>query len=215
MGYLEHKEHFNVAYKTGADTWTHPSATTEGRMFIEKLTLGANILDVGSGRGFFAKHLADLGFKVIGIDFAKEAVEKANENVVDWGLEGKLKFVGADTLEIPFVDASFDAVCDFGLFETLYTEDWPKYINEISRVLKPGGLYLNVSLSRETHHFFEFTPKAGVDVDFEKYGIHYHFFGEDEMKTIFLNKLEVISQKTEFAKIDGKIILLETLFKKK
>ncbi|MFA5778000.1 MAG: class I SAM-dependent methyltransferase [Candidatus Paceibacterota bacterium] len=215
MGYLEHKEHFNIAYKTGADTWTHPSTTFEGKKFIEKLSPGANILDVGSGRGFFAKHLADLGFKVIGIDFAKEVVEKANENIADWGLEGKLKFVEGDVLSIPFVDAGFDAVCDFGLFETLYKEDWPIYAKEINRVLKPGGIYLNVSLSRETHHFFEFSPKAGVDVDFEKYGIHYHFFGEEEMKTIFLDKFETISQKTELAKTDGKIVLLETLFRKK
>lgn len=215
MSYLEHKEHFNIAYKTGADTWTHPSTTTEGRIFIEKLSPGANILDVGSGRGFFAKHLAGLGFKVIGIDFAKDAVEKANANITDWGLEGKLKFVEADVLNIPFVDVSFDAVCDFGLFETLYKEEWPIYVKEINRVLKPGGLYLNVSLSRETQHFFEFSPKAGIDADFEKYGIHYHFFGEDEMKTIFLEKFEVISQKTELAKTDGKIVLLETLFRKK
>jgi len=144
-----------------------------------------------------------------------DVVEKANENIVDWNLEGKLKFVEADVLNIPFVDGGFDAVCDFGLFETLYKEDWIKYVNEINRVLKPGGLYLNVSLSRETHHFFEFSPKAGADVDFEKYGIHYHFFGEEEIKTIFLDKFEVISQKTELAKTNGKIVLLETLFQKK
>jgi len=31
MGYPEHKEHFNIAYKTGTDTWTHPSTVTEGK----------------------------------------------------------------------------------------------------------------------------------------------------------------------------------------
>ncbi len=214
MSYVEHKEHFNIAYKTGTDTWTHPSTTTEGKLFIEKLSPGATILDVGSGRGFFAKHLAGLGFKVVGIDFSKDAVQKANENIADWGLPGKLKFVEADVLNIPFVDGGFDAVCDFGLFETLYSEDWLAYANEINRVLKPGGLYLNVSLSRETQHFFDFSPKAGEEVDFEKYGIHYHFFGEEEMKTIFLGKFDVLSQKTELAKTDEKIILLETLFQK-
>lgn len=214
MSYIEHKEHFNIAYKTGADSWTHPSTTTEGKIFIEKLSPGANILDVGSGRGFFAKHLAELGFKVIGIDFANDMVKKANENIADWGLEGKVKFVEADVLNIPLIDGGFDGVCDFGLFETLYNEDWPTYAKEINRVLKPGGLYLNVSLSRETQHFFEFSPKSGTNVDFEKYGIHYHFFGEDEMKTIFLRKFNVLSQKTELAKTDEKIILLETLFQK-
>lgn len=214
MSYVEHKEHFNIAYKTGTDTWTHPSTTTEGKLFIEKLPPEAHVLDVGSGRGYFAKHLAGVGFKVIGIDFAKDVVQKANENIADWGLTGKIKFVEANVLNIPFVDEGFDAVCDFGLFETLYSGDWPAYANEIYRVLKPGGFYLNVSLSRETQHFFEFSPKKGTEVDFEKYGIHYHFFGEDEMKTIFLNIFDVVSQKTELAKTDEKIILLETLFQK-
>lgn len=214
MSYLEHKKHFNISYKTGTDVWSHQPAVLEVAKLTEKLSPGAYILDVGSGRGFFAKHLAELGFKVIGIDFDDEVVNKANENVKDWKLEGNLSFKEADVLNIPFQDASFDAICDFGLFETLYKEDWQTYANEISRVLKPGGFYLNVSLSRETQHFFEFSPKKGTDVDFEKYGIHYHFFEKDEVTNIFGGKLATISQETISAKKDEGIILLETLLQK-
>jgi ubiquinone/menaquinone biosynthesis C-methylase UbiE len=221
MSYQEHKKHFGVAYKTGTDVWTHQPTNEEVSKLIEKLPAGAYILDIGSGRGFLAKHLADLGSKVIGLDFEGEIVAKANENIKDWGLEGKLKFVEADALKIPFADLSFDAICDFGLFETLFKEDWPVYVAEIIRVLKPGGFYLNVSLSRETQHFFEFSPKAGPEVDFEKYGIHYHFFEKEEMQNIFATattgqagKLSVISQETELAKKENEVVLLQTLFRK-
>lgn len=215
MGYLEHKEHFNIAYKTGTDVWTHPYTTKESLVLTGKLPRGAYILDIGSGRGFLSKHLADMGFKVIGIDFEGEIVKKTNEDIKDWGLEGKLKFVEADILSIPFPDESFDGACDFGLFETLNKEDWPTYVKEVHRVLKPGGFYLNVSLSRETQNFFEFSPKKEEAVDFEKYGIHYHFFGKDEMRDIFANKFTLVSEQTALAKKNERIVLLETLFQKK
>ncbi len=214
MSYLEHKEHFNIAYKTGTDTWSHPYTESESLKLTEKLPKGALILDIGSGRGFFAKHLAELGFRVIGIDFEKEIIKKANENIKDWALEGKLKFMEGDAMNIPLTDNSFDAVCDLGLLETLYKEDWTKYENEINRVLKVGGFYLNVSLSRETQTFFEFLPKKETEGDFEKYGIHYHFFEKDEMKNIFKNTMEIISQEVKQTKKDKNVLVLETLFRK-
>ncbi len=214
MNYHEHKKHFGIAYKTGADVWTHPFTNKESLKLTQKLSSGAYVLDIGSGRGFLAKHLAEMGFKVIGLDFEGEVVKKANENIKDWQLEGKVKFVEADALSIPFPDASFDAACDFGLFETLFKSDWEKYANEINRVLKPGAFYLNVSLSVETAHFFEFSPKGSAEKDFEKYGIHYHFFEKEEIKNIFANKLKVISQETTLATKNKGVVLLETLFQK-
>ncbi len=214
MSYLEHKKHFNISYKTGTDTWTHLYTTKESLRLTEKLPSGAYILDIGSGRGFLGKHLAEMGFKVIGIDFEGDIVKKANEDRKDWGLEDKLKFVEGDALAIPFPDASFDAITDFGLFETLYKEDWPTYEKEIGRVLKPGGFYLNVSLSQETQQFFEFSPKKEIENDFEKYGIHYHFFKKNEMKNIFIDKFVVISEQTMPGKKNERIVLLETLFQK-
>lgn len=214
MSYLDHKKHFNIAYKTGTDTWSHPPTEKEGLKLIERLPKDALILEIGSGRGFFARHLVSLGFRVIGVDFEEEIVRKANENIKDWGMEGRLKFMEADVLDIPLVSESFDAVCDFGLLETLFKEDWEKYEKEVSRVLKPGGFYLNVSLSKETQTFFEFSPKKDGS-DFEKYDIHYHFFTKEEMRSIFKNNFSLISEEETIPeKREKGIILLETLFQK-
>ncbi|MFA5773476.1 MAG: class I SAM-dependent methyltransferase [Candidatus Paceibacterota bacterium] len=215
MDYDKHKEYFETAYRTGSDIWTHLPMKDRGKMLMEQLPLGALILDVGSGRGLFAKQLVDAGYRVIGLDFESNIVKKTNEDVKNWGLEGKLKFVEGSALDIPFTDDSFDGVCDFGLMENLYKEDWEQYASEISRVLKPGGFYLNTSLSRETQHFFEFFPKGSKSGEFQKYGVHYHFFNKDEMKNIFNHQLNPIEQNIEFVGEPDKVALLETLFQKK
>ena len=215
MLYHEHKKFFEVAYQNGTDTWTHLPIDSKGARLIENLKKGSMVLDVGSGRGLFAKQLAEAGYKVIGIDFEKSIVGKANKEIKNWKLEGKLRFVEADVLDIPFADTSFDAIYDFGLFENLYKEDWAKYAEEINRVLKPGGFYFNVSLSRETQRFFDFNPKNSENGDFEKYGMHYHFFEKEEIAKIFEGKLKIVSQENKH--ITNKpvdTILLESLFQK-
>lgn len=182
---------------------------------MEKLPPGALILDVGSGRGLLAKKMAESGFSVIGIDFEKEIVKKTNELVKGWGLEGKLKFVEGDALDIPFVDSSFDAVFDFGLLENLYEEDWGRYADEVSRVLKPGGYYLNTSLSKETQEFLGFRPKGSPSGELKKYDVVYHFFTKDQIKNIFDHNLNPIEQNIKFSEHPDQIALVETLFQKK
>ena len=215
MQYRDHKKYFETAYKSGADIWTHLPMNAKGEKLTEQLKAGSFILDVGSGRGLFAKQLTEAGYKVIGIDFEKNIVEKTNAEIKNWGLEGKLKFVEADVLDIPFADESFDGICDFGLLENLYPEDWAKYAEELHRVLKPGGFYLNVSLSRETQRFFDFSPKNSESGEFQKYGIHYHFFEKHEINEVFTGKLKTISQENiHISQKPIDTILLETLFQK-
>jgi ubiquinone/menaquinone biosynthesis C-methylase UbiE len=215
MDYNEHKKYFEIAYRNGADLWTHLPMKARGEKLREKLPIGSLILDVGSGRGLFAKELADAGYRVIGIDFEKNIIEKANSHVKSWGLEGKLKFREADVLDIPFTNASFDGICDFGLLENLYQKDWLKYAEEINRVLKIGGFYLNVSLSRETLHFFDFSPKASLSGDFQKYGVHYHFFEKEEINELFKN-FNLLSQENEVVHHKPtETIFLESLYQKK
>ncbi len=215
MDYKGHKEHFDIAYRTGSDFWTNLFSKDKEKILIEELPQGSLILDIGSGRGLFAKKLAESGFSVIGLDFEKNIIDKTNNEINNWGLSGKLKFVEGDVLDIPFIDSSFDAVCDFGLIENLDKNDWSKYKDEVNRVLKSGGLYLNVSLSKDTQNFFEFSPKNSEDGDFEKYNIHYHFFTKEEIKNIFKNELDMINQKIEFVKGPNDVVIIETLFRKK
>jgi len=212
--YKGHQNYFEIAYRTGSDIWTSFPLKNRGEMLMKQLSFGSYILDVGSGRGLFAKQLAEAGYSVIGLDFESNIVKKANSEIKNWSLEGKLKFVEGNVLDIPFADNSFDGICDFGLLENLYSEDWDQYAGEIARVLKPGGFYFNTSLSRETQHFINWYPKSSEGGDFEKYGIHYHFFTKDEMINIFYHKLNFIEQDVEFIEEPNQIAFLKTLFQK-
>ncbi|KKQ04143.1 MAG: Methyltransferase type 11 [Parcubacteria group bacterium GW2011_GWA2_36_24] len=134
--------------------------------------------------------------------------------ILDLGSGRKLKFIEADVFNIPFTDESFDGICDFGLLENLHKEDWETYVNEINRVLRSGGFYLNVSLSRKTRNFLDFSPINSKDGEFEEDNVHYHFFEKEEMKNIFNNKMTLISDNVEFVEKPREIALLQTLFKK-
>jgi len=215
MDYKKHKEYFEAAYRTGSDIWTHLPLKNRGKALMEQLPSNSIILDIGSGRGFFAKKLVEFGYKVIGLDFESNIVKKTNKEVKEWGLEGRLRFVEGNALDLPFTDNSFDGVCDFGLLENLYKEDWEKYANEVCRVLKLGGFYLNTSLSRETQNFLDFRPKGSKSGDLHKYGVYYHFFEKDEMKDVFNHQLNLINQDIEFVEKPRQVALLETLFQKK
>lgn len=214
MDYEEHKKFFETAYRTGSDVWTNLSMKDRGALLMKELPKDSLILEVGSGRGLFSKKLVENGYRVIGIDSEPNIVRKTNEEIKDLGYEGKLKFVEADALDLPFTDHSFDGVCDFGLMENLYKEDWGTYVNEISRVLKPGGFYLNTSLSSETLQFLDFHPKVSNGGEFQKYGMNYYFFNKDEIKDIFKHELTPIEQNIEFVDRPDEFALLETLFKK-
>lgn len=214
MHYNEHKNYFNTAYKTGSDIWTHFPIQVKGIKFIEKLSSGSFILEIGSGRGLFAKQLAEAGFRVVGIDFESEIVAKTNEEVKNWGLSGKLKFMVGEALHLPFPDAGFDGVCAIGLMENIHAEDWPQYANEVNRVLKPGGFYLNISFSRKTQKFLNLSPINLPNGELQIADVHYHFFEKDEMKNIFEKKLTLISQEVKFLKHPTEIALLESLFQK-
>jgi len=215
MDYTEHKKFFETAYKTGSDIWTNLPFKDRGKVFMENLPKDSIILDVGAGRGLFAKMLAESGYKVIGIDFEKNIVDKVNSEIKNWNLEGRLRFMEGDALDIPFEDNSFDGICDMGLLDHLYKEDWAQYANEVNRVLKVGGFYLNISFSRETQDFLEFHPKGSDDGDFEKYGVYYHFFNKEEIKNIFNDKLIKVEQGINFTEKPNELALVETLFQKK
>jgi len=215
MDYETHKDYFKSSYQNGVDIWTHlPSKVRAMNLLAARLAPGAKVLDVGSGRGLLAKHLAEMGFYVTGIDFESEIVQKVNEEVPNWGLAERLQLLEADVFHLPFPDASFDGICDVGLLENLHQADWSAYAAEISRVLKPGGYYLSMVLSRKTKTFLDFSPANSADGEYDSHGLHYHFFEEGEVESIFAGTMSPISSQIDFEEKPREVALLQTLFQK-
>jgi len=103
------------------------------------LSPGDGVLDVACGTGNFSRDFArSVGAAglVVGIDVSETMLTRAVEDTRKGGL-ANTAYVRGDAQELPFLDASFDAVC---CFAALYLIEEPyAAIAEIARVLAPGG----------------------------------------------------------------------------
>lgn len=96
---------------------------------------GQKYLDVGSGNGAAAIHLARThGLEVTGIDVDPDQIEIARANSA--GLP-QARFMTVDGTQLPFEDEEFDLV--FTNKVTHHIPDWERALAEMLRVLKPGG----------------------------------------------------------------------------
>ena len=118
----------------------HPGGTrlTERLGELLALTHESHVLDVASGRGTSAIHLAEsFGCKVIGVDLSEENVRLATVETAQRGPAGQISFQLGDAERLPFGDETFDAIvceCAFCTFPSKLIA-----AHEFYRVLKPGG----------------------------------------------------------------------------
>lgn len=121
--------------------WNKPSVWIE---MIENTLKGCNkILDVGCGAGYIAVPLAER-FKVHGLDFSKGMLNLAAKRARESNL--KINFTHADSHSLPFDDDFFDAAyCRFALWPLKNPE---KALNEMVRVVKPGGRVVIIEVDR-------------------------------------------------------------------
>lgn len=93
-----------------------------------------DVLDVGCGTGGMLAALGRFG-NVTGIDRSEEALRFARERNRGALARGTLE-------RLPFADGSFDLVTSFDVLYHLGVSDDVGALNEIARVLRPGGLLL-------------------------------------------------------------------------
>jgi ubiquinone/menaquinone biosynthesis C-methylase UbiE len=115
------------------------TATREAAFFLPFLRKGMKLLDCGCGMGALTTSLAewlDPG-EVIGIDREPGQVEAARA----WAAEKDIhnvRFEIGNIYEIPYPDASFDAVFAFTVLE--HVREPLRAMREMRRVLKSGGV---------------------------------------------------------------------------
>lgn len=98
---------------------------------------GGRVLDVATGPGGVAFAVVEsTGADVVGVDLTAPMLHRAAENAASRG-EARLHLARARAEELPFADASFDAVTFSYLLR--YVADPPTTLAELARVLRPGG----------------------------------------------------------------------------
>src|SRR5262245_16103147 len=106
------------------------------RRVAEELSPESRILEIAPGPGYFAIELAKLGnFRIVGIDISKTFVEIARRNAVEAGVE--VDFHLGDAAQMPFENETFDFLFCRAAFKNVAKP--LGRVNEMHRVLKPGG----------------------------------------------------------------------------
>ncbi|NMG09561.1 class I SAM-dependent methyltransferase [Brasilonema sp. UFV-L1] len=132
----------NIAQIYDRTRWLTESVAEEVADFILKLvcaTPETSFLEPGVGTGLNVLPFVKRGYSVTGIDISSEMLaqfrQKFNETPQN------LKLIHADASHLPFLDNSFDVVLTVHMLH--FVSDWRAFLDDINRVLKPGGFYLN------------------------------------------------------------------------
>ncbi len=110
------------------------------RAMVDQIVPGQarRALDVASGTAGVAIQLASrTGAQVAGVDLTEQMLRQGAVNVTRAGLPGRIGLVAGRAEQLPFPDASFDALTFTYLLR--YVDDPAATLAELARVVKPGG----------------------------------------------------------------------------
>ena len=96
---------------------------------------GWRVLDVATGSGNAAIAAARRGCEAVGIDYVPALLERGRIRAAAEHLD--VRFVEGDAEDLPFPDASFDAV--LSIYGVMFAPDHDRAAAELSRVCRPGG----------------------------------------------------------------------------
>jgi SAM-dependent methyltransferase len=153
-------------------------------------------IDFGCGAGNYAIYLASIGFDVTGIDISPSAIKTAKENAKKKRV--KCIFLVADVLgDLDEVKQTFDFAYDWELLHHIYPVKRKKYVENVYRILNPGGNYLSVCFSEKDPQFggsgkYRETPLGTI----------LYFSSEDELRDLFEPYFSILELKT--IEISGK-----------
>jgi ubiquinone/menaquinone biosynthesis C-methylase UbiE len=97
---------------------------------------GQRVLEVGFGIGLTFHNLAEMYTEVHGLDLFADT-ERVSQYFAERGIQTHLR--QGDVMHMPYADDQFDTVLLISILEHLKPEEQPVTMNEIKRVLKPGG----------------------------------------------------------------------------
>lgn len=127
----ENRDYVAVTYRNEKFT-NYPDRLANFLASRYQLVQGMKILDVGCGRGEYLKGFIRFGLDGFGLDQSRIAASLCpGADMIQSNLENQ---------EFPFVENSFDVIFAKSVLEHFYYPE--RIVQEIYRILKPGGLAL-------------------------------------------------------------------------
>jgi len=147
-------------------------------------------IELGCGAGNYVIYLSTNGFDSTGIDISPTAINIAKKSATEKGV--KCNFIAIDVLgDMTEINEQFDFAYDWHLLHHIYPENREKYINNVYRLLKPGGQYLSICFSEDSPEFGGKGKYRKTPIDTVLY-----FSSEDEIRALLKPVFEIEELKT-------------------
>ncbi len=186
--YTTQRRYFEQAYATGEHGWpvTGPSrAVVEFARRFSRERPAARVLDLGCGEGRHTFFLASRGFRTVGLDYQRGAIERALSLSPSRSrplTRKNVAFVVGEAFALPFREGIFDLVIDYGCLHHVRKSDFGRYLSSLLSHLVPDGYYLLSCFSiRFKHH-----PEERRSRDWLVHRGHYdRFFRKSDFQRLF------------------------------
>lgn len=138
---LELQQRYNIAKSFGSASHSYDVSARLQRFSGKHLMPwlpnrhDLTVVDLGCGTGFFTDLLADRFEQVIGFDISTNMLNFAKQN-----RNSSIAWLEGDAYKLPFKDDSLDLIYSNLMIQ--WCDDLPSVVKEISRALKPGGLFI-------------------------------------------------------------------------
>ena len=149
-------------------------------------------LDLGCGLGRHSLLFADNGFQVEAYDLSREVIEQLSEKSKNEMLEN-IHFTHGDMRNLPYRNSTFDCLLAYHVISHTDSNGIKEIVNELYRVLKPGGeFYLSLGSKQAWSFVSAGFPKKDENTiikieDGPENGIPHYYTDENELYELFSN----------------------------
>lgn len=189
--------------------WMTESIAEEVADFILEL-VGAkpdtSFLEPAVGTGLNVFPFVQRGYPVTGIDLSLEMLKQFRQKLNE--VPDKVTLIHGDASQLSFQDHSFDVVLTAHMIHTV--ANWKVFLDEIMRVLKPKGFYLNAQwitppARREFENYFrailskynKLCPPKYIDSKIDQIDVNEYFCNNGYSSKYFLAKEWTVTNTVE------------------
>lgn len=122
--------------------------TLDAMMQSKLIRPGDEVLEIACAKGWFVYHGREAGLEMHGVDISEWAIQYCCRPVTEWLKVG-------DAANLPYGDATFDAICHWEFLEHVPEEHLDQVLGEMERVSRPGAtMFARIALegSEQAEH---------------------------------------------------------------
>lgn len=201
--YSTQRRYFAEAYRQGEHGWPVEGPSAPLVRFLQryqKTHPSGTVLDLGCGEGRHTFLFAEKGYRAFGVDYQRQAVDRARSigRQRGWATDGR--FLLADLFHLPFQKGSVDILVDYGCLHHVKKSDFPRYLNAVVPLIVPGGHYLLSCFSIRFRHY----PGERRRRDWLVHRGHYdRFFRKSDFQRLFGRDFDIRSVEEERAGLNA------------